>query len=260
VVARLADSAKYRHIHRDTIADVVARSLPGSTSAAELERRARASLHRVAALYLLRGRTARSLPGLDAAARSPAALRDWCRAMLDNHFSTRERLPDIDEFYAAVIDMTGPPASVADLGCALNVFTVPWLLDVADCVYMGYDFNRHYVDMGDMFLARTHPGSNMVHTDVVLDIPERPTDVALFLKTHHCVEDRRPGAALALVEHVRARHVVVSFPLRGMHGRAATFAGVHIDRLAALAERRGWGLRSADLRTERLLVVAKDGG
>jgi 16S rRNA (guanine(1405)-N(7))-methyltransferase len=71
------------------------------------------------------------------------------------------------------------------------------------------------------------------------------------------MEDRRAGAGLALVDALGARHVVVSFPVRALGGRAATFTARHTAALVRLAGERRWALHTARLPSEELLVLSK---
>ncbi len=258
-VERLRAAPKYRQVHADTIADIVEREAAHGTSDADLERRARLKLHRVIADYLLIAQPSRILRGLDeAAAAGPQALRDWCRNVLARHFSTAERLGDLDRLYPTILGLTGPAGSIADLACALNPFTVPWLRAATQATYTGYDLNLRYVQLGASFLELTDVTSTVLHRDVLVRPEEIRADVALLLKTFHCIEDRRSGAALHLVDSLPAASVVVSFPVRTMSGRVATFTRRHLDQLTELARRRGWEQRRASLAGEELVVLVKE--
>jgi len=159
-----------------------------------------------------------------------------------------------------ILGLTGPAGSIADLACALNPFTVPWLRAATQATYTGYDLNQCYVELGATFLRRTDPTSAVRHCDVLIRPREIRADVALLLKTYHCIEDRRSGAALSLVDDLAAAQVVVSFPVRTMGGRIAPFTRRHLERLTELAQRRGWALRRADLGDEELVVIDKRDG
>ncbi|MGH3821625.1 MAG: hypothetical protein ACRDRA_02080 [Pseudonocardiaceae bacterium] len=258
VTARLAMAAKYRGVHPDTIAEVVRREGVGTADPAELERRSRMRLHKVAALHLLTTRPATLRRGVESIeSDAPDDVRAWCREVLSGHISTAERLADLDRFYPAMLELVPPPRTVADIACALNVFTVPWLRDVTDAQYVGYDFNADFVDMGNAFLARNYPDCHVVHEDVLTRDTPLTADLALLLKTYHCIEDRQRGAALSLVDGLAANHVIVSFPVRAMNGRAALFARRHIADLTALAEERGWRLSRATLSSDDLVVISK---
>jgi 16S rRNA (guanine(1405)-N(7))-methyltransferase len=257
-VERLRAAPKYRQIHIDTIADIVEHEVAYATSDADVERRARLKLHKIIANYLFIARPSRILRGLDeAAAAGPEALRGWCRTVLACHFSTAERLPDLDRLYPTILDLTGPARSIADLACALNPFTVPWLRAATPAAYTGYDLNLSYVELGSRFLELTDAAATVRHRDVLVRPAEIRADVALLLKTYHCIEDRRSGAALRLVEDLATPYVVVSFPVRTMSGRVAPFTRTHLERLTELARRRGWEQRRAGLAAEELVVLVK---
>ncbi|MFB9448623.1 hypothetical protein Dvina_05370 [Dactylosporangium vinaceum] len=257
MVRRLSAAPKYSGIHPDTIAHVVHQEAAHAANDADLERLARLRLHKVVADYLLTARPGRLLRGLDAAvADGPDAVRAWCRTTLAGHFSTAERLPDLDEFYPAMFELTGPPADIADLACALNPFSLPWLRAATDAPYAGYDFNSALVAATGAFAAQTDPAAQVRQCDVLVTPIE--ADVAILLKTYHCIEDRLAGAGLRLVAEVAARRVVVSFPLKAMHGRAAVFTRPHIDALLRLGDERGWAVRRGRLSTEEFVVLDKE--
>ncbi|ABD12737.1 hypothetical protein ThrDRAFT_03362 [Frankia casuarinae] len=255
--ARIARSAKYRGVHPETIAHVVEQEASAGGTG-PVEHRARVRLHRVAALHLLSGRTAvlrREVARLPTG--DPQALKAGCRAVLARHVSTAERLADLDDFYPALLSILPAPDTVVDIACALNVLTVPWLLETCDATYTGYDLNADFVEIGNAFLAMVHPQGWVVHHDVVAQGPPPRADLALLLKTYHCLEDRRRGSGLRLVETVDARHVAVSFPTRAMNGRPAVFAPPMQEELERLADRRGWSVDRVRLSTEELVVLGR---
>lgn len=265
IIERLRVAAKYRSVHVDTIVDIVQRESGKASSTADLERRARLKLHRVVAGYLVTGRITHLARGLVGAAgsdadRSDAACRELCLAMLGAHFSTAERLPDLPAFYPAVFGGLGTLRSVADLACALNPFSMPWLREATDAEYVGYDLNLTYVELASAFLGGRYPRCCVVHRDVLVRPDLITADVALVLKTYHNMEDRQPGAGLRLVAELRTPVVVVSFPMRTMTGRPASFTGRLLPGLTSLAADQGWALDRVELPTELIIIVRKGSG
>jgi 16S rRNA (guanine(1405)-N(7))-methyltransferase len=258
VTARLAAAAKYRTIHPDTIELVVRREARNTAHPAELERRSRARLHKVAALHLLTIRpTVLRRQTEQAEFGDPAVLRAWCRQMLAAHASSAERLADLDGFYPALFELIPPPREVADVACALNPFSLPWLRDVTGARYVGYDFNETFVDIGNEFFTRCYPDCRVVREDVLSKDEPVTADLVLLLKTYHCIEDRHPGAALRLVDDMAAGHVAISFPTRALNGRAAVFARRHVKDLEDLSTRRGWRLSRIEFKSENVLLISK---
>ena len=259
VIARIAAAPKYRDVHPDTVAEVVRRESEATREVAELEHRSRARLHKVAALHLLTTRAAVLRRGIEPAdLDDPARRRLWCREMLAGHASTAERLPDLDRFYPTILGLVPAPRTVADIACALNPFTVPWLREVVDAQYIGYDLNAQFVQIGNAFLSRGYPDCRVEHEDVLTRTAPLTADLALLLKTYHCIEDRHPGAGLRLVDRLAADHVVISFPTRALNGRGAVFARRHVEDLIELATRRAWRVSRAALPSEEFVAISKN--
>lgn len=258
-VDRIARAPKYGAIHRDTIQRVVAEQVVHSRTSRDLERRARRVLHRATAQYLadtrpvdLVRRLAREAPVADDEVRS------WCTEALRAHRSTAERIADLEAFYPAILDATcRDPRSIGDLACGLNPLTVPWLRSATSATYVAFDFNLDYVRLARAVVEGRYDGCEVHHAEVLAAPEAIRVDVALLLKTYHCIEARCRGAARRLVDAVGADYVVVSFPRRALNGRAVPFVDVHLADLTELAERRSWSLRRVVLPTEELVVVVK---
>ena len=254
VIERLRSAPKYRAIHPDTIADVVRQESAHASGRADLERRARLKLHRVTTGYLFTARPTQLRRELES---DPADLRAFCRTVLGAHFSSAERLPELERFYPTVFAATGPVATIADLACAVNPFSLPWLRDVSDARYVGYDLNLSYVELDRAFLARRYPDCAVHYRDVLVDPQDITADVALLLKTYHSIEERQTGAGLRLVAGLGTGTVVVSFPRKSMQGRSAPLWQRQIEGIGELAGRHGWGFDRVALATEELVVVRK---
>jgi 16S rRNA (guanine(1405)-N(7))-methyltransferase len=258
VAARIAAAPKYRAVHPDTIRSVVGDEVVRGGRPAELERRARARLHRVAALYLASTPASRLRARLRAESTAPGFdLRRWCRAALAEHVSTAERLDDLEELYPTILGLTGAPTALADVACAHNVLALPWLRDHSAAPYLGYDLNADVVALGRDVLALAGGPGEVVHLDALVTPEAVGGDVALLLKTFHCIEARRTGAGLRLLEDLTARTVVVSLPRRGGGGRAYGFAAGHGARIEALAEEGGWTIATAGLAGEEIWAITK---
>lgn len=258
VVRRVAAAPKYRAIHPDTVRSIVAWEAARGGKPAEVERRARLRLHKAAALFLSTASPSELLGQLQAAADAPGFdLRSWCRTAMARHVSTAERLGDLDELYPTILDLTGPVTALADVACAYNVLALPWLRDHTAAPYVGYDFNADVVALGRAVVALTDGPGDVVHADVVVTPDVVAEEVALLLKTYHCIEARAAGAGLRLVEDLAARTVVVSLPTRGQGGRAYGFGGGHGARLEGTAAARGWTIGAARLRSEEIWAIRK---
>jgi len=258
VLARVAAAPKYRAIHPDTIRSIVALEAARGGKPAEVERRARLRLHKAAALFLATASPAELRGRLEAAAGQPGFdLRAWCRTAMAHHVSTAERLDDLDALFPTILGLVGEPAGLADVACAYNVLALPWLREHSATPYVGYDFNAEVVALGRAVLELAGGPGALVHADVVVTPEVVGEDVALLLKTYHCLEARAAGSGLGLVEDLAAATVVVSLPTRGQGGRAYGFGGGHGARLEARAAERGWTITTARLPSEEIWAIAK---
>ena len=90
-------------------------------------KRTKRALHQIFGAYLPQPpRYERWLGELDAAT-TDAARHEVLRRAMAQHASTRERLEQLERFYAQLREHLGPVASVLDLACGLGPLAAPWL-------------------------------------------------------------------------------------------------------------------------------------
>lgn len=258
VVNRVHQSRKYSSIHHDTIRDIVEQERAEAHSALELERRARARLHRAVAAYLRSASPSAMRAALDdARLDSDAELRAWCMASMRRHASTAERIDDIDRVYATVGKLVGPTPAIADLACAFNVLSLPWFTAHLSVRYVGYDFDAEIVELGLSVARKMTADAVMVHADVLVRPDVVQEDVALLLKMFHCLEARRRGAGTRLIDALPSTRIVVSLPTRSRSGRVLGFDATHGRKLADHCEARGWTITRRSLASEALWLITK---
>ncbi len=256
LIARLAASPKYRDLAASTIRDVVTRE-HGRHDASRFEGLARRRLHTVLARYLLTRRLEPLVAAVEASFDAgDDAVRAACAAVLAGHKTTAMRLPVVSELYERLFAVTGPPAIVADLACGVNPFAFRWMGLDRTTTYLALDNDAANVDAVGRYFAREEVAGEARWQDVLCDdLPA--SDVALLLQMFHCLELRRPGAALELVARVPARWLAVSHPTVNFRGRPYRQAADHERRVAELAAREGWAVTTFDAGPERVQVVRK---
>lgn len=242
VVAAIKGSRKYRAVGVETIRALVHQAWPEHRKPKAVEKAVRRRLHGIAAGHLgdpdyaeLGRALAAALAQGDAAAE-----RALCEEALGRHLSTRERLPYVEAFYAAIFEHTGVPGTLLDLACGLGPLSLPWMgLPLATRV-LAYDVNEPRVAMLDAWLhARGQAGGAEVR-DIVLRPPSEPADVALLLKELHRLQRNYPGVAWAeWLASIPARHLVVSLPAFSAHGGRGLVERYR-DMMGRLVDGRGW--------------------
>lgn len=257
---RIAATRKYRALSRETIEDVVRRELERRTSepARAALASAREALHRVAAFYLGEPDYERAEAELERSRGDDAAMERACRAILERHVSTRERLEVMAELYASIFRRTGVPRSVADLASACNPFSFRWMGLDRSVLYRAYDINEAMVRLVRRYFELDGIRGTAVLRDVLCSPPVEPAEVALLLKMFHCLEHRRRGAGWEVVSRVPAGHVAVSFPSRNMRGRLSDIAANYRPEILAKAAAAGWGTEEVAVDGELVILVHKE--
>ena len=223
VVARVLASTRYRDVDRTLLERLATDELPRARNAEDAAKRVKRRLHQAVGAY--RGRGAGTAAAALASLWTGAwdePMRTACRAALSRHASTRERLPELDAFYARIWEAVGSaPASVLDLACGLNPFALPFMSLDPSAEYLACDADRRVLDEVEEFLALVGQPHRTWPCDLVAGAPDARADVALLLKTVPLLDRQDPAAAGRVLARVRARHVVVSFPARSLGGRGA---------------------------------------
>ncbi len=241
VVQAILHSPKYRALDAGLVRWVVARELAKGRPSAEAEKAARAKLHQVVMAYLPeRPAVERWLAELESAPDA-AALRAGCRRVLAFHASSRERLAQLEGFYAPIFSSfhaAGAPLRVLDLACGLNPMALPWMGLPPGSHLMACDVQSDLTG----FLAhalpllepRTSVTSEAFAWNLLEGAPPRRADVALVLKALPCLEQLDAELPRRLLLSIDAPLLVVSFPVRSLGGRAKGMATSYATRFEAL--------------------------
>jgi 16S rRNA (guanine(1405)-N(7))-methyltransferase len=146
-------------------------------------------------------------------------------AVMQQHTSSRERLPILDSFYTTLFADIRPIQSVLDIACGLNPLAIPFMPLAPNARYVALDV---YDDM-IAFLNGAFESMNINATARVADVfseIENPKsilresfDVVLLLKTIPCLEQIDKGIGKKLLDTINAKHIVVSFPTRSVGGK-----------------------------------------
>ena len=166
--------------------------------------------------------------------RTASAFREAAAAVLARHASTRERLPDLEHFYAPIWELTGPPGRLLDIGCGLGPLAVPWMGLDPVARYVAVDADRRPLDVVAAFMELIGQPHVVEARDVVVDPPDGPADVALLLKLVTTLDRQDAAASTRHLERLGVRHAVVSFTRRSLGGRGRGMERTYRDRLDRL--------------------------
>jgi 16S rRNA (guanine(1405)-N(7))-methyltransferase len=258
LVAEVLAGAKYRAVSPELVRAIGERELATRRSLREAVKETKSRLHQVAGAFLERSpRYVDWLEQLRAA--SPEQRPALCRGLMANHASTRERLPQLEAFYAAIFAQLPPVNRLLDVACGLNPLAAPWMPLAPGALYFACDL---YADMG-AFLGAALPLLGVQAETAVCDLsvgaPPWEADVALVLKTLPVLEHLRRGAGQALLRELRAATLVVSFPTRSLGGRNVGMAAAYTGQIQTIAEAEGWPLSTLEFANELVFVMRKQG-
>jgi 16S rRNA (guanine(1405)-N(7))-methyltransferase len=260
IVNSITRSRKYRFLDlpEDTVRDLVARELPRHRYRADAVKTVKRKLHNIVATYLGDPDYAAAEQELVVAFETAQrdAVRGACASIMSHHSSTRERLPELPDFYRRIFEQTGRPSTVLDIACGLNPLSFPWMgLSIAT-QYYAYDIrpariallNHYFTLQGLSPLARVQ--------DVLVHFPDETGDVALIFKEVHRFEQRERGSSLALMDALRVRQVVVSFPRVNLSGEHDLGTGYR-ELLYHMTCRRPWKVVELPFSAELVFCIDK---
>jgi len=260
IVASIQESRKYRTTCEDTIRHLVLAELAHHKSVKDAVKAARKKLHYVVAPYL-------GNPDYDAAeivlqdafqSGHADLIRETCADIMESHASTRERLSVVEDFYSQVFAITGMPNTLLDLACGLNPLSFPWMGLPISTRYHAFDIHERRVGfLNRYFLLQGLPPLAEVR-DVLSRYPVRSADIALILKEVHRFERRQRGCSLPLLEALRVRYLVVSFPTRSLSKRRR-LTGQYRRLFHSIIQGKPWNVTEIQFESELVFCVDKAG-
>ena len=262
IVDRVLESPRYRDVDRSLLSRLAAEELPRARSNDDAVKRVKRRLHQAVGAFRGERRTDALGPIRRAwnGDMTDPAFRDACAKVLRTHASTRERLPHQAAFYVGIWQHTGVPRRLLDIGCGLNPLALPWM-DIGDASYRATDVDRRPLDTVRGFLELIGQPGEVRATDAVVDPPTDEADVALLLKLVTTLDRQHASAASRLLEALRVRHAVVSFPARTLGGRGKGMERTYRERLERLVADcpRVTGVAEASVANELVFVLTLDG-
>jgi 16S rRNA (guanine(1405)-N(7))-methyltransferase len=220
VVAAVKRSRKYRDTSEETIRRLATAALRHNKKPKQAIKAVRSQLHSIMAPYLGDPDYAQAAIKLDSAfaAADPAQIKSACHDIMYYHLSTRERLPLLEGFYRRIFEVTGSPCSILDIACGLNPLAFPWMGLDGPIDYYAYDIHEPRITFLNHYFTLQGLPSLARLQDVAIRLPEETADLALFLKEMPRFERNYGGLGQRLLQTLRVRHIVISFPTVSMHG------------------------------------------
>lgn len=260
IAREIKASKKYRVLSLDTISHVLAQEAAKHDSLKNARKSARKKLHLILAAYLCELNYRNAAQEIQAAFGSgeEQRIRGACLGILERHASTRERIPALTDFYDEIFKITGKPARLADLACALNPFSFRWMGLPREIEYHAYDNNSDNIALLNLYFKLEDLAPLAEERDVLCSPAADHCDVGFLFKMYHCLEHRQKGAGWKVVETAPVTWLAVSFPTANLSDRKVDIFSNYKEELLACVESRDWQARLLEFPLELVLLIKKE--
>jgi 16S rRNA (guanine(1405)-N(7))-methyltransferase len=256
LVREIHASAKYRAMCEEIIRTIGEQELSKRSKPKDAIEATRNRLHQIGGAFLdgkpNYGAWLKQLDQVDAAERR-SLIRKW----LQQHASTRERLPILDMFYATLFAQLPPIHSVLDVACGLNPLTRDWMPLEPDAHYVACDIYSDMMDFLHAFFESSGLRGDAIACDVTRSLPTQFFDLALLFKCLPCLEQIDKNASTRLLDRIDARHLIVTYPVSSLGGRDKNMRANYEQHFAQLVHERGWRVQRFEFESELAFLVSK---
>jgi 16S rRNA (guanine(1405)-N(7))-methyltransferase len=254
-------SSKYRNVCEDLIKDIGMRELSSQQNLKTAIKSTKNKLHQIGGAYFLqRPNYGLWLEKLRNAQKSRDGdlFRRTCAEIMSYHYSTRERLKIIDQFYTRIFSLLPPIHSIMDVACGFHPLSIPWMPLPSKVKYYAYDVYKDLISFLNDFMVIANVDGCAETCDVVHNTPKVKADLAFILSTLPCLEQIEKSASLRILELVNANFLVVSFPVQSLGGREKNMRRHYTTRFNELTQVKDWGVRQLEFRTESVFLITKN--
>ena len=260
VLEAISKKAKYRAIQPGLVESLAAEELSKGRKLKDAIKEVSSRLHQAGAAYFSApadyAAWLAELADLPRDLNSPQ-LKEYCLRHMQNHSSTQERLPIIEDFFNTTLASAAPIESVLDLACGLNPLAIPWMPLAKNVRYYGCDIFSDMADFLNQFISHFGIEGSFEPGDITqLQFP-RQARVAFLLKTLPCLEQLNKGISLRLLDAVPADYLLISYPIRSLGGRAKGMGKTYEARFEKLMAARDWRVERFEFKGELAFLVKK---
>jgi 16S rRNA (guanine(1405)-N(7))-methyltransferase len=260
LLGKVLEKPKYRHVHPELITSLIREEIAKGRSEKEILKAVTGRLHQVGAAYFQRK------PEYEIWSQRLAELphdiqsnevKSFCLEMMRSHSSTSERLPIIEKFFKETLADIAPLKSILDLACGLNPLATVWMPLASDAQYFGCDIFSDMTGFLNGFFAHVNLDGRFTTCNLTeMRFPNK-AQVAFLLKTLPCLEQIDKGIGAELLERIPADHLLISYPVRSLGGRAKGMGKTYETQFNELAAVKGWKFERFEFSSELAFLVTK---
>ncbi len=184
-------------------------------------------------------------------------MKDTCLQILKNHQSTLERLEILDHFYQRIFAQLPKINSILDLACGLNPLTSPWIPGFPGIQYQAIDVYSDLMDFINRVFLWLGIQGNSVCQDILSINDLEPVDIAFLLKTAPCLELLESGSTNRLLEKIKAKYVLLTFPTKSIGGKNKGMVNNYSSFIYELISTHGWDYQVLSFSSELAFLINK---
>jgi 16S rRNA (guanine(1405)-N(7))-methyltransferase len=262
IIAAIQASKKYQRIDPHLIEKLALQSLQRYPTYKLALKATKTKLHQVGTIY-----QNDNMPYVDwfhqleqaHLAADEAQFKKISQSIMQQHVSTRERLPIQTSFYEQIFAHLPPIHSILDVACGLNPLNLPWMPLPAGTpiTYYASDiFSDMLTFLNKVFRLRGIQGHATL-CDLTQQVPQQTADVAFILKTIPCLEQVHKNIGADLLGTLRTQHLVVSYPTKSISKKDVGMSDFYADQFHNLVKHTAWQTTRLDFENELVFIVNK---
>jgi 16S rRNA (guanine(1405)-N(7))-methyltransferase len=219
IVSKILESKKYSSLDRAVVERIYAETAQKYKKNAEAVKAVKKVLHIINGSFLTANCHARAGTLINNyTGQCMYRDKDFAAQLMELHASTAERLGCAGEIYEMIGGYIDAYDTLIDIGCGYNPFALPFL-PIIPKSYIAYDIcsqtagliNRYFEPLGDAYRAYLF--------DAATRTPDNTYDVVFMFKLMPLLEQQKKGRAFELLNAMKFRHAVISFPTKSASGR-----------------------------------------
>jgi 16S rRNA (guanine(1405)-N(7))-methyltransferase len=260
LVKAVLKSSKYRNVCEDLIRNIGLREISKRDNLKIAIKSTKNKLHQIGGAYFLKKPNYGFwLEKLRKAKKSgnDDLFRKSCAEIMSYHYSTRERLNILDEFYARIFSLVPPVQSIMDVASGFHPLAIPWMPITRKVTYYAYDVYKDMIGFLNGFMAINDVQGYAEVRDVTQHAPEINADLAFILNTIPCFEQIEKSAGLKILEAVNANFLAVSFPAKTLGGKEKNMLKHYEAMFNKLTREKDWIIQRLEFRSELVFLIKK---
>jgi len=260
LIKAVLKSPKYRNVCEDLIKNIGKRELSKRKNLKIAIKSTKNKLHQIGGAYFLKKPNyCFWLEKLRKAKKSgnEDLFRKTCAEIMSYHYSTRERLNILDQFYVQIFSLLPPVQSIMDVACGFHPLSIPWMPVSEKVKYYAFDVYKDLTSFLNEFMVINDVQGYAEVRDVTQHAPEINTDLAFILNTIPCLEQIEKSAGLKILESINANFLAVSFPAQTLGGREKNMLKHYEARFNKLTQEKDWVIQRLEFGSELVFLITK---